>query len=324
MRVLVSGGSGFIGTNFVAFLLARGDQVLNIDAAAPLETAHISHWRKVDICDRAGVAAAVCDFAPGHIVHLAALATFEATKEQLHAANVEGTESVLDAALAHAPFARILVTSTQYVNGPGAPYDDDRKFHTVNDYGQSKANAELATRQDKYSALDWIITRPTNIWGPFHPRFPVEMWKYIRRGFYMHPGHAPIERAYGYVGNVVRQMLILLEAPDARVHHRVFYLTDPNIDSYELLNQFAIKLRGRPLARVPYPLLKALALAGDAIKAAGLTTPFRSDRLHRMTTGHTARFESLWAELGYQPASLPQAVDETVGWLRDRYPDLYR
>jgi len=323
MRVLVTGGSGFIGINLVTSLLARGEEVLNIDSAAPPEPAHAPYWRKVDIRDRQGVAAAVRDFQPTHIVHLAALATFEATREELHACNVDGTVNVLDAALAHAPAARILVTSTQYVNGPGATCDDDREFHTVNDYGRSKADAEVATRQDKYAVLDWIITRPTNIWGAFHPRFPIEIWKYIRRGFYLHPGHDPILRAYGYVGNVVRQMMILFEAPDSRVRHRVFYLTDPNIDSYELLNQFSLKLRGRPLPRLPYSLLKPLARVGDAMKTLGLKAPFRSDRLHRMTTSHTARYETLWAEFGYRPTSLAEAVDETIAWLKSRYPRHY-
>jgi len=323
MRVLVTGGSGFIGTNLVTFLLARGDEVLNIDLAAPMESAHAPNWRKVDICDRQAVAVAVREFQPTHIAHLAALATFEATKEELHASNVEGTVNVLDAALAHAPAARVLMTSTQYVNGPGPAHDDDCKFHIVNDYGRSKADAEIVTRQDKYAVLDWIITRPTNVWGAFHPRFPTEIWKYIRRGVYMHPGHHPIVRAYGYVGNVVRQMVVLFEAPDTRVRHRVFYLTDPNIDSYEFLNQFSLKLRGRSLLRVPYPLLKLLALAGDAMKALGLKVPFRSDRLHRMTTSHTARYETLWAEFGYRPTGLAEAVDETTAWLKSRYPRLY-
>ena len=40
MRVLVTGGSGFIGTNLVAFLLARGHAVTNLDSQTPLMDAH--------------------------------------------------------------------------------------------------------------------------------------------------------------------------------------------------------------------------------------------------------------------------------------------
>ena len=323
MRVLVTGGSGFIGTNLVAFLLARGHAVTNLDSQTPLMDAHRAMWQTVDIRDTAGIAGAIARFQPDHIVHLAALATFEASKAELDSINIGGTINVLEGALANAPHARILVTSTQYVNGPGTPFDNDLAFHPVNDYGHSKAGAEMAARSERYAALDWIITRPTNIWGAFHPRFPTEIWKYIRQGFYMHPGHDPIERAYGYVGNVCLQTEILLQAPAERVRHRVFYLTDPPLDSYDVLNAFSFALRERPLRRVSYPLLRMLALAGDSVRLVGLKAPFRSDRLHRMTSPHSARFESLWAELGCKSVGLPDAVKETLAWLKQHYPGIY-
>lgn len=324
MRVLVTGGSGFIGTNLIQALYQRGDNVSNVDSAPPQVESHRSFWQRIDVRDARTVADAVRNFQPTHIVHLAALATFDATWADLRACNVDGSIHVLDAALAHAPNCRIIVTSTQYVNGPGAPFDEDTKFNVVNDYGQSKADTEIATRADKYAALDWIIVRPTNIWGAFHPRFPSEIWKYIRWGVYMHPGRAPIVRAYGYIGNVVRQIDILLKAPVERVRHQVFYLTDPPIDSYELLNQFSLTLRGRSLPRMPYSLLRVLAWIGDIIKGLGLKAPFRSDRLHRMVCGHSARFEKLWAEFGYEPINLSDAVVETKNWLIEKYPQHYR
>jgi GlcNAc-P-P-Und epimerase len=324
MRVMITGGSGFIGTNLVDYLRRGGVEVLNCDSQPPLDAGQSKYWKNLDICDRESVIRAVSDFAPSHIVHLAALATFEATKAELDAVNVVGTVNLLDAVLEHAPQSRILITSTQYVNGPGTSFDDDWLFHTVNDYGQSKADAEAATRSAKYESLDWIITRPTNIWGAFHPRFPIEIWKYIRRGVYLHPGHKPIVRAYGYVGNICRQMDILLRAPADYVRHRVFYLTDAPIDSYEFLNEFSRALRGRALPRVPYAILKFLALVGDGVQAVGLKSPFRSDRLHRMTTSHSARFESMWDQFGYRPLNLSDAVAETKNWLKQSYPEYYR
>jgi nucleoside-diphosphate-sugar epimerase len=324
MRVLVTGGSGFIGVNVIAALKARGAEILNIDTDPPCDETQAMFWRKRDIRDRAGLADDVRGFAPTHVVHLAALATFHATKAELMSNNVDGTVSLLEAVHEHAPRARLIVTSTQYVNGPGSSFDNDMEFHPVNDYGESKIGAERAARDARYAAMDWVIVRPTNIWGPFHPRFPTQIWKYIRQGFYMHPGHRPIVRAYGYVGNVVRQIEILLDTPVDCVRHKVFYLTDPSIDSYELLNQFSLTLRGRPLTRVPHPVLKLGALVGDLIQAAGFNAPFRSDRLHRMTTGHLGRYEKIWEEFGYQPISLSRAVEETKAWLVAKYPQYYR
>ena len=74
MKVLVTGSAGFIGFPLARRFLARGDEVLNIDFAAPPESAHAPYWRKVDIRDPEAVAIATRDFQPTHIVHLAALA----------------------------------------------------------------------------------------------------------------------------------------------------------------------------------------------------------------------------------------------------------
>lgn len=253
MRVLITGGSGFIGVNLIAYLSKSVSHLVNLDWGAPANPECNSSWRQVDIRDPELVTNEVRSFGPTHIVHLAALATFDASKTDLEATNIGGTVHLLDAAARYAPLSRVIVTSTQYVNGPGAPFEDDCVFHPVNDYGWSKARAETAARAAKYDALDWVIVRPTNIWGAFHPRFPLEIWKYIRRGVYLHPGHVPILRSYGYVGNVCRQLEILLTAPRERVRHRVFYLTDNPLDSYEFLNQFSLALRGSSIGACHIP-----------------------------------------------------------------------
>src|SRR5688572_9329654 len=72
MRVLITGGSGFIGTNLVASLLAEGVPLVNLDVAEPLNQAHNGYWQQVDILDPARLTAAVQRFAPTHVVHLAA------------------------------------------------------------------------------------------------------------------------------------------------------------------------------------------------------------------------------------------------------------
>ena len=251
MRILITGGSGFIGANLISHLESQDCAVLNFDISPPALSDHRPCWSKGDVTDYRALAEAVGSFAPSHIVHLAALANFEATRAELTRNNVDGTVNVLDAARASGGVERIIITSTQYVNGPGADFDDDHVFHLVNDYGASKAEAEAATRAPKYADLPWVIVRPTNVWGPHHPRFPNEMWRYIRRRLYIHPRGATVVRAYGYVENVVSQMELLLRAPLAAVRHRVFYLTDPPIDSFLLLNAFSLALVGRSLRQCP-------------------------------------------------------------------------
>jgi hypothetical protein len=95
------------------------------------------------------------------------------------------------------------------------------------------------------------------------------------------------------------------------------------LDSYDFLNRFSLSLRGRKLPRVPYPLMKFLAVTGDAAKAIGFKVPFRSDRLGRMMAAHGARYESLWDEFGYKPVSHGEAVEQTKLWLEQNFPKIY-
>lgn len=321
-RVLVTGGSGFIGTNLIRRLTESGYAIVNFDIAAPVEPSQRQLWKQVDIADAASFAAGIDAAKPDFIVHLAALADFAPEAAAFFGPNVQGTAHVLDAAK-RLKVRRTILASTQYVNGPGLPFDDDRQYHPVNAYGESKVAMEKLAWGPEYAALDWVIIRPTNVWGPYHPRFPDELWRYIKQGFYMHPAGAPIVRAYGYVGNVVRQIELLLHAPADLVRHRVLYVGEAPIDSSLILDAFSVALRGKPVRRVPRSALALAAKIGDAMRACGLKAPFFSDRYLRMTTDHLGRDEPVWPALGHKAIPLEEAVAETVAWLRRARPDIY-
>jgi len=72
MRFLVTGGSGFIGTNYVDYALEKGLEVLNIDTKPPSKALHGSYYLNCDIMDYEKLENIFQDFKPTHVVHLAA------------------------------------------------------------------------------------------------------------------------------------------------------------------------------------------------------------------------------------------------------------
>lgn len=322
-RILVTGGSGFIGTQLISDLILQGVDVRNLDLATPKIEGHRGFWQCVDIEKQAEVEHHVATFNPQAIVHLAAKADFDPRPEAFRGPNIDGSRHVLKSAISH-QVGRVILTSTQYVNGPLALFDDDLAFHPVNAYGESKVEMEKLVRRPEYSGLDWIIIRPTNVWGPFHPRFPSEMWRYIRMGLYFHPTGLPIVRSYGYVGNVTRQIMALLRAPASCVRHQVFYVGDPPVDSGVFLDTISIELRGVPVRRVPRWLLRFAGHMGDGMRSVGLKVPLFTERVVRMTTDHLARDELIWKKLDYKPIDLEVAAYETGVWLRETYPERFR
>ena len=203
MRLLVTGASGFIGTNYIDFHKQQNCELINLDIQPPLKKEHERFFKKVDIMEPSALESAFAEFSPTHVVHMAARAECDenTTVEDGYAVNTIGTQNVLDAIKKTPSVERMIMVSTQYVAGPGRlpKHDEDYFPHTV--YGQSKVITEQLTREAGLNCT-WTFVRPTNIWGPWHMRYRREAWRVINKGVYLHPGGKPVVRSYGYVGNL--------------------------------------------------------------------------------------------------------------------------
>lgn len=316
-RLLITGGSGFIGTAVVAHQSLCGAEILNLDINPPMRGDQQTFWRKQDIMDAAGVSRAFMEFRPTHVLHLAARADLDEEHDiSEYATNIEGTANVLHATAQSPTVAVFIVASTMFVCEPGyRPVSDtDYRPHTL--YGRSKVRTEELTRDANLSCA-WAITRPAMIWGPYHARLRDEFFRILRKGLYFHPGHTRAIRSYGYVGNTAWQISRLLESPRDAICGRTFYLADPPVDLFSWTDELSRQLLGRPVRRMPWPLIKGLALTGDMLAKIGLRFPMTSFRLDNMTRDNvvdTAMIESLVPQLPY---SIADGVRETVAWLRE-------
>lgn len=322
-KILVTGGSGFIGTHLIRELMAVGREVVNVDISAPLLEEHAAFWVAADIVDHQKLIEIVQQAAPDAIIHLAARADIEATDWSAFASIHEGTRNLIDAANKSPTVQRIINTSTQYAVGPGHFPQSDTDYMPYTIYGKSKAFAESLFFEQEPHAV-WLTVRPTNIWGPYQRLLAGSVWRYVAKRLYLHPNVSPpVIRNYGYVGNAVRQMISLLDAPEADVHRRVFYISDGEIDTAIWLDEFSRQLTGKPTRRFPFPLLKCMALGGDILKACRLPAPLDSQRLMRMSTTHRVPFQPTLEISGDPQISLEEGVAETIKWLRAEHPLVY-
>jgi dTDP-glucose 4,6-dehydratase len=191
MKILVTGGAGFIGSNFIRFLLGahRDVEVVNLDAltyAGNLENLKDIErdprytFARGDIGNEADVQqvfavhrfAAVLNFAAeSHVdrsLHLGA-DTFIRT-------NVLGTQHLLDACRAHG-VPRYVQISTDEVYGslgPEGRFREDTPLAPNNPYSATKAGADFLVRAAHHShRLDTVITRCSNNYGPY--QFPEKL-----------------------------------------------------------------------------------------------------------------------------------------------------
>ncbi len=314
MRLLVTGGSGFIGTNLVQSALDKGIDVLNLDWNPPLKPAHKSWWREWDIMDRAATDKHFAEFRPTHVVHLAARTDTDVQDDiNAYRQNHEGTAILLEAVKAFPGIERLIVTSTQFVCEAGFQPKDDQDYKPFTLYGESKRLCELATRAADLSSV-WSIIRPTTIWGPWSLRYRDVLFKVMRKGLYFHPGRNKVIRSYGYVGNVVWQIERILTAPAEIVNGKVFYVGDDPMDLRTWVEAVSKELVGKPVRYIPTWMVRALAFGGDVLKAVRIPFPITSGRFRSMTSDYITPMDRTTKALGPAPYSLKEGVQAMVKW----------
>ncbi len=181
MRSLVTGGAGFIGSNLVDALLARGDEVTVVDDISTGRRSNLdgalaagAELAELDIRDAAAVAELASERKPEALFHLAAQIDVRKSLEDPDfdaAINVGGTANVLDAARG-CGCGRVVFVSTGgaiYGEGEGQdlPLGEDAPIAPMSAYGQSKYAAEgyLALYERLYG-LSGISLRLGNVYGP--------------------------------------------------------------------------------------------------------------------------------------------------------------
>jgi dTDP-glucose 4,6-dehydratase len=198
MKVLVTGGAGFIGSAVCRHFVAEaGVTVLNVDKltyAANLASLraienHPNYaFRRADICDSAAIAALLRDFAPDAVLHLAAESHVDRSIDgpgEFIRTNIDGTYRLLDAALDYwrglpverARRFRFHHVSTDEVFGAlgrRGKFSERSRYRPNSPYAASKAAADHLVRAWHATfGLPTVISNCSNNYGPFH--FPEKL-----------------------------------------------------------------------------------------------------------------------------------------------------
>lgn len=316
-RIIVTGGSGFIGTNFTELLIRTGHEVFNLDVKPPVAVNEHAHWRQLDIRDRAALSAAMCEIAPDIVVHLAARTDLNGSSVSDYDANTDGVLNIIDAAAA-AGVERVLFASSRLVCRIGYQPKSPLDFCPTTPYGRSKVVGEELVRAAVDAPFEWAILRPTSIWGPwFHIPYR-NFFDAIRDGRYLHPRGVRVRKSFGYVGNTVHQLLQLTQAPREAVHGQMFYLADyVPIEVLDWGQRVQAAFDAGPIRQVPMSALRLMASAGDGLSWLGWkNVPLTNFRLDNLVTEMLHDTSALRDVCGALPFTVIEGVERTVNWMR--------
>lgn len=247
MKVLVTGGTGFVGLNIVEALLARGDEVIVAsDAAFPAYARMVLERLpgrltdvRADVADAAAVDALFAQQRPDAVVHAAVITAGEAREfsafDRVVDVNLKGTAHVLAAAVRNG-VRRLIYTSSGSAYGralvEASTVTEETPARPDNLYSITKhASERVCARFHELRGLDVVCARLGSVFGPWERNtgvrdslsLPFQVYRHAAAGNEVVLPRVEARRDWVYSRDVASGILALLDAGTLR--HRLYNLS---------------------------------------------------------------------------------------------------
>ena len=315
-KILVTGGSGFIGTNLIEHYKSIGDKVFNIDVKQPRNIGHVDQWYKVDILDKDKLAIIVKEIEPNIVFHMAARTDLNGLNVDRYDVNTKGIENLISALNEINSLDFVVFASSMLVCRLGYKPSSEVDYCPNTPYGESKVIGEGLIRSSN-TTFPWVIVRPTSIWGPWFGVPYRDFFDMIRKGFYVHPKGVRVRRSYGFIYNSIFQLSRIADRLNDSLVGKTIYLADYEpIELKSWSENIQKSLKVREVKEAPMLLFKVAAKLGDTLKIFGYKNPpMSSFRLNNMLTPMVHDTTPLEKYCGAAPYSINEGVIVTCEWL---------
>ena len=294
MKILILGGSGFVGTRLTEILL-KEHQVTIGDIVQSEKYPEL--WKKCDVCSDDDLR----NVLPGHdcIVNLAAAHRDDVRPLSLYTTvNVGGAEHVCKIA-SETGIKHIVFTSSVAIYGfPKWDYNETAPCDPFNEYGKTKLQAEAVYEKWQKSDADNMlhVVRPTVIFGEGNRGNVYNLFNQLASGHFLMIGSGKNKKSMAYVGNVAAFLMWNIEKNSAK--YSVYnYIDKPDYNMRDLVSNFETIL-GRKLPPLALPywiglcggycfdilaflLRKNLPISSIRVKKFCAQTVFNSDKMQQ-------------------------------------------
>lgn len=324
-KVLISGGTGFVGRRLLEHLCDAGFHPVAL-ARQSSDTVEIGRFldrpvfgddvvRVAELLEPSTLSSVCKDI--DAVVHLAAdMDFFPSEPNRLVRVNVEGTRNLLRACAGEArargirlPFVYLSSTEAIGPTDPGGKRaTEDAAFAPDCDYGRSKGMAEVVALSGEFAeSLHVCVLRLTGVYGPSENFFFREMISMIEAGLlFVSPGPMSGKVMFSHVDDVCRATLLSLQGLLSGQRVSAVYNVCPNdaVEYRELVDTIAVAVnRSPPIMEVPLSVATlAMGILGPLLNL-GKRRVFmcHPDSLRKTTSTRVYSNELIKRELGYAP-----------------------
>jgi len=311
MKVLVTGGGGFLGQSICRQLAAQGHTIRT------LSRQHYPALDALGVEQRSGDIASldiVVDSAKGvdAIVHSAGRVGAWGRIEDYYETNVRGTDNVL-AACELNEIAKLVLTSSPSVVHNGADLegvDESVPYatHFSSPYAQTKALAEQHVLAANSAQLATVALRPHFIWGPGDPNLLPRILGRARRGQLRLLGDVAKKIDTVYVDNAAEAHVLALGklGVGSPIAGKVYFISQGEPVTHEALINSWLKADGFPAEarHMPLGLAQFLATAFESVYGLfGISSepPLTRFLVEQLSTSHWFNIDAARRDLGYSP-----------------------
>lgn len=318
-RILVTGGTGFIGFYLVKKLSEAGN-IIKVLARKQSDVSHLKSLDNVsivngDICDISTLHAAVDSV--DIVYHLAAVlhVPHNVRSYKITEVNVKGTRNLLEACR-ETGVKKFIFFSTAGVSSVKnlLTRNIDPSFDEALSYPMSKLYGEILV--DKYSKefnLNTTIIRPAVVYGFGEMGNMKRMIDAIQKKFFILVGDGTNRRSLTYVQNAVNAALCVAVNPKA--NGKVYIVTDGEpLSIKEIAMVIADKCNVSLIpARIPFWVARPAAFLCDLLQITlKIKLPFNRDILRRITCNQLCSSNLIIEELGFTPIGFREGISETI------------
>lgn len=322
MRVLLTGGSGFLGSHVSEELVRRGHVVRALvrrsSKVKDLEVlgAEIA-FGVLEKGEGLDVALRDCDA----VIHCAGV-TKALDEDGFFEVNERATRKLVDAARREKTVKRFVYVSSLEAFGPapdGVLPDESMEPQPITFYGKSKLGGEhavLAAKDD----LEVVVLRPTGIYGPRDTEI-FKLFQIADRG--VMPMLNDKESTFTMVYGPDCANACIDAATQPLTSGAVYFVTDGRVYRWGEAARWLEDALGKKLwlkFRIPKPLVFAVALGGElTMKVTGKAQIVTREKVGILMARHlVASSEAIRKELGWSPrVEFPEGMRLTVGWYRE-------